>query len=179
MNAPMSPPVILFTPDDLERAWRDWGCNCGPAALAVATGRHVNDVRLHLPGFDARRYTNPTMMALALGALGVPYHWHRSAELPIEWPRCGLARIQWEGPWTAPGIPIPARYRHSHWVAVFTIPAFANPDRPSGRGIFDVNCPYWVPFESWRDVLVPEILKDWEPKATGQWWVTDAIEVTR
>jgi hypothetical protein len=163
------PPVVYFTPEDLERAWDEWGCNCGPAALAVAIGRTPDAVRNYINHFQERHYTNPTMMVSALRELRIDHEWKRSAENPIEWPRNGLARIQWSGPWTAPGVPIPARYRHSHWVTVATI----NND----RGIWDVNCPHWISFDQWQRVLVPLILKDNEPKSDGKWWVTDAIEV--
>ena len=32
-----------FTLDDAERAWRDWGCNCGPGALAATMGMTLDD----------------------------------------------------------------------------------------------------------------------------------------
>jgi hypothetical protein len=171
------PPSLAFTPAELERAWVEWGCNCGPAALAVAVGLKPDDVLPHIAKFDERRYTNPTMMAGALRSLGIDHRWSRDHERAIRWPIRGLARIQWGGPWTDPGVPIPARYRHSHWVAVATIQGMATAYNLSGRGIFDVNCPHWINFEDWEKVLVPRILKENEPKADGKWWVTDAIEV--
>jgi len=175
--ATYSPPPVFFSPEDLELAWVEWSCNCGPAALAVATGRHINDIRGLIHKFDERYYTNPTMMVGALRQMCVEFHWARDAEKPIEWPLNGLARIQWAGPWTKPGVPIRARYRHSHWVAVATIDGMATLEGNPGRGIWDVNCPHWVSFDDWERVLVPAILKDCEPKANGEWWVTDAIEV--
>lgn len=172
-----APPNVLFTAEELERAWVEWSCNCGPSALAVATRKHIDAIRGRIPKFDERYYTNPTMMVGALRSFGVEFRWTRDAERAIEWPKNGLARIQWGGPWTAPGVPIPARYRHSHWVAVATIDGMATLAGSPGRGIWDVNCPHWISFENWKDVLVPEILRNCEPKASGEWWVTDAIEV--
>ena len=101
-----------FTPDDAQSAWERWGCNCGPTALAVMAGATLDEVRPHLSGFDGKRYTNPTMMFGALKSIGLSFN-----RIGAAWPRYGLARIQWEGPWTQPGVPMRARYRFTHWVA--------------------------------------------------------------
>ncbi len=91
----------------------------------------------------------PPAMRRSLDATG---HQHR--ELPPQphagratrpWPRWGLCRIQWEGPWTRPGVPARTRYRFTHWVgaAVDT----------GGVGIFDVNVlangSGWCSLENW------------------------------
>jgi hypothetical protein len=68
-----------------------------------------------------------------------------------------------------------ARYRHTHWVASCTIEG-------EEQNIFDVNCMCiggWVPLSEWADSLVPWLLKQCEPKASGRWHITHSVEVLR
>lgn len=158
-----------FTPDDAQRAFDDWGCNCGPTALAVMSGMTLDEVRPHLIGFDAKRYTNPTMMFDALKSLGLSHD-----RIGARWPRYGLARIQWEGPWTAPGVPMRVRYRFTHWVASWITDA-------RGHGVYDCNAmgngTGWCRREDWESDIVPWILREAVPRADGKWHVTHGIEV--
>jgi hypothetical protein len=162
---PTKPP---FTEADAEKAYDDWGANCGPAALAAILHVGLEVVRLHLRGFDAKRYTTPTMMFEALVSLG-PEFQRRSTPT---WPRYGLARIQWEGPWCGPGVPPAARYRYTHWVGAA--------QRNGGQGVFDVNClnngTGWVALDEWERVIVPHLAAS-HKRATGGWHITHAIEV--
>lgn len=164
----ISPP--RFSLADADRAYDEWGANCGPAALAAITGKTLDEVRPHLEGFDAKRYTNPTMMFAALRSLGVP-HRSRPHYAPMPWPAFGLARIQWEGPWTRPGVPMRARYGCTHWVG----------SARNGAGVFDVNClnngSGWVARGDWEQLVVPAIVETY-PRADGKWHLTHAIEVT-
>lgn len=162
---------MVFGLADAIRAGEEWGANCGPGALAAVLGVTLDAVRPHLTGFDRKRYTNPTMMREALDSLGVDYEWsvRRRAYLP---PVYGLARVQWDGPWTKPGVPAAAAYRHTHWVA----------GRLSSneQQIFDINAICvggWISFSQWQRQLVPWLLKQVEPKATSDWWFTHLIEV--
>jgi hypothetical protein len=179
MSAPGSvhhnPPPVCFTLADAERAYDAWGCNCGPGALAALTGLTLEQVRPHIPDFPAKGYTNPTMMFDALDSIGV--RWKCTVlgkRVPmVEWPALGLARVQWEGPWTAPGVPMAARYRHTHWVGACR--------RGERLGIFDINClnngSGWVGIDEWRTVLVPWLLRECHPRASGTWHLTHAIEL--
>lgn len=161
--------LARFSPDDAQQAFDAWGCNCGPTALAVVLGQRLDDVRPMLVGFDAKRYTNPTMMFDALKASGV--EWKR---IGATWPSYGLARIQWEGPWTAPGVPMRVRYRHTHWVASWMTDT-------RGHGVYDCNAMAngtgWCRREEWESVIVPWILSEAVPRASGKWHVTHGIEV--
>ncbi len=53
---------------------------------------------------------------------------------PLAWPAYGLARVLWEGPWTMPGVPMKARYRHTHWIGVQR-----GQTNPRHVGIFDIS----------------------------------------
>jgi hypothetical protein len=184
------PPVLLrFTLDDVQRGAEEWGLNCGPAAIAAIAGTTLDELRPHLGDFESKRYTNPTLMWSILNNLKL--RWRNiltqcSSENQgmLAWPSFGLARIQWEGPWTAPGVPMRVRYRHTHWVAVVTDSGWYNNMEPgsSEPNIFDVNCMCvggWVPLSEWANSVVPWLLGECEPKANGKWHLTHVVEIEK
>lgn len=161
-------PPTIFTMEDAERANEEWGANCGPGALAAIMHMTLDQIRPHMIGFEGKGYTNPTMMFDALRSIGRP--WRR---IDPVWPHHGLVRIQWEGPWTRPGVPMRARYRQTHWVGAAR--------HGVNVGIFDINAlgngTGWSSEHDWATVLVPHILKECVRRADGRWHITHAIEV--
>jgi hypothetical protein len=164
-----------FNLADAERAADAWGCNCGPGALAAIMGLTLEDVRSHIGDFEHRGYVNPTMMFDALNSVGAIWKPILASRSPahLDFPLYGLARIQWEGPWMRPGVPIGARYARTHWIGAA---------HSGGEiGIFDINCinngSGWVALREWCDVVVPFILREAVPRADGKWHITHAIEV--
>ena len=159
-----------FTMEDGERAADEWGANCGPGALAAIMGMTLDEVRPHMGDFESKHYTNPSLMNAALRSINRPWR-----KIGAAWPNYGLVRIQWEGPWTKPGVPMRARYRHTHWIGAET--------GRSGIGVFDINCMNngtgWCSLEDWSAVIVPHILQVCVPRASGKWHVTHAIEVEK
>lgn len=159
-----------FSLHDAVRASEAWGANCGPGALAAILSMTLDEVRPHMGDFERKRYTNPTLMFESLDRAGAKWR-----SIGTTWPCYGLARIQWEGPWTAPGVPIRARYRHTHWVGAATI--------RNEVGIFDINCinngTGWVRIKEWETIVVPWIIMEAVPRANGKWHITHAIEVDR
>lgn len=157
---------------DAESAYDAWGANCGPGAVAAIMDMSLAEVRpfFSAAGFDAKHYTNPTLMNEVLRAIGRP--WQKVGK---NWPRWGLVRVQWEGPWTEPGVPMRARYRHTHWVG--------HAQGRHSRGVFDINMinngTGWASFEDWQNYLVPWLLQQVSPGNTGKWHITHAIEVER
>ena len=170
----IAPPTLRFTSADVERAADSWSFNCGPGALCAALQLTPNEARSHFGDFERKGYTNPTLMYAALKSLGVKYTVHQAplGECSLPWPRLGLVRIQWSGPWTKPGVPIGARYRKTHWVASWTR------DSAKPNAVYDVNLPNWVKFSDWQSTLVPWLLEECVPRADGQWWATHSIEVS-
>jgi hypothetical protein len=168
--APIPP---LFSEEAAERAYDEWGCNCGPTALAAICGLTLDEARALLPGFDARRYTNPSMMAHALREAGRA---SRRIDPTACFPSWGLLRIQWEGPWTQPGVPIKARYRYTHWVGA------SRRASDGAIGIFDCNQMQngsgWTAKGNWDAFTAPWIISH-IPRASGGWHVTHALEVER
>lgn len=156
------------TLDEAVKAFDEWHANCGPGALAAVLNKTLAHVRPHLTDFDRKRYTNPLMMLGALRSLGA--HW---TKLDHGWPRNGLVRVQWGGPWMREGVPIKARYRHTHWIAARVFHDLGR------RMIFDINgaCVGWMPQEEWTDRLVPWLLKEVEPKNDGTWTITHRLEL--
>ena len=167
MNCP-----LRFTKDDAERAWQEWGFNCGPGALCAILNLTPHELRPLLGDFEAKRYTNPTLMWKILMrcavAFGIRFDQVYRADDPVGKTtlKYGLLRVQWGGRWTNPGVPMRARYRHTHWVGVRNMTEF-----------FDVNAMEWLPFTVWNDQLVPWLCHAVVPGWDGTWWPTHAIEV--
>lgn len=166
-----------FTSEDMRRANETWGANCGPGSIAAIFGMTLDEVRpfMAAEGFETKRYTNPRMMLAILRRLNSSQFrrpWLIKVD-KITWPNWGLARIQWEGPWTNPGVPMRARYRHTHWVGAAT--------GKNGVGIFDINAmgngSGWCPLTDWVHVIVPWILEECVPRASGGYHLTHSIEV--
>lgn len=178
--------VPRFTLADAERANDAWGCNCGPASLAAICGLTLDEVHRHFPGFVG--YTNPTLMFNALGSWSkaTGRTWKPStmnatagSNAGRTWPRYGLARIQFEGPWMQPGVPIAARYKHTHWVGARQAVYRGQP----GVDVWDINALAdglggWRPLEWWSGVIVPALTAEIR-RATGGWHITHAIEIDR
>lgn len=161
---------VRFTLDDAARAFTEWGANCGPGAIAAVLGMTLDELRPRLRDFESKRYTNPSLMYAILRDLRVTF----TVRLGHVWPDYGLVRVQWEGPWTAPGVPIAARYRHTHWVGARHVgPALQ---------VFDINAMCvggWLGINEWSSALVPWLLRECEPKASGKWHLTHALGVAR
>jgi len=123
--------------------------------------------------FERKRYTNPTLMWETLRRLDA--NWHL-VKPPRSWPDYGLARVQWEGPWTAPGVPARVAYRHTHWVGA------AWSDLKREHDIFDLNCintgSGWCSVGDWVGTVVPWILESCEPGANGRWHLTHVVEIS-
>lgn len=162
--------IPLFTADEADAAHEAWGLNCGPGAIAAICGLTLDALRPQMGDFEQKGYTNPTLMWDVLNRIGVKW---RLVRQPKDWPDYGLARVQWEGPWTEPGVPIRARYRHTHWVGAMR--------STNDVGIFDINAmgngTGWCVLQDWVDSLVPWLLDACEPKANGCWHLTHVAEI--
>jgi hypothetical protein len=167
--------TIRLTHQEVQKASSDWGFNCGPGAICAALNITPSELRPHLGDFEAKRYTNPRLMTATLGRLGVAWRQvYRSEDpngvLPIL--NLALVRVQWGGPWTNPGVPMMARYRQTHWIAV----------RNKSTEVFDVNAVHlnrWLPRKVWSDQLVPWLCREVVPQWDGRHWFTHALEVSR
>ena len=162
---------VRFTVDEAQKASDEWGMNCGPGAVAGVLGKTLDEIRPRLLDFEHKRYTNPTLMLAILNNLGV-----RWTKVKSVWPwRIGLVRVQWEGPWTRDGVPIRARYRHTHWIGARRVGTNA-----WDMEIFDINAICvggWIPLREWNEQLVPWLLRECEKRAYGTWHQTHVIEL--
>jgi hypothetical protein len=161
-----------FTLDDAQRAGDEWQFNCGPAALCAVLGMTPDAIRPMMGDFEGKGYTNPTLMLDILARCNASFRVMYRGDVPNGLPKIehGLMRVQWTGPWTKPGVPMRARYRQTHWVAV----------RGASREIFDVNAMCvggWLPRDEWALQLVPWLIRECCPKGDGGWWPTHALEV--
>lgn len=171
----LEPPPLAFTWHDANAAAEAWGANCGPAALAAAARVPIETVRGTIPGFETKHYTSPTMMRAGLEALGVRLleDLRGQERDPAHFPTDGLVRLQWEGPWTAPGMNPRWAYGHTHWIASRLWRTVGDPR----IWIFDVNGG-WLPADWWVADVVPLITREIR-RATGGWHATHrwALEV--
>ena len=160
---------VRFTLDEAQAAADTWGMNCGPGAIAAVLGLTLDELRPSMGDFERKGYTNPTLMWAILNAINARWY---LVKPPSQWPRYGLARVQWEGPWTAPNVPPRVAYRHTHWVGSRII--------GDNHEIFDINAMCaggWISKREWAAELVPWLLKECEPKASGHWHLTHSVEV--
>lgn len=173
----MGKPGYSFDRDAAVLAAEAWGFNCGPAALATLLGMTPKEIKpaMERVGFLTKGYTNPRMMAKAIGIAGGQLM-RRNEDFfaadsdDLQFPACGLARIQWTGPWTAPGANPRWAYRQTHWVASW---------REQGTVyIFDVNGGFRSQ-RDWEAEIVPLILRDCVPRNDGGWFITHSWEVSR
>lgn len=173
---------LRFTIDDAQKAADAWRFNCGPASLCAVLDMTPDEIRPHLLDFEAKGYTNPTLMADILHGLNVPFRRLfecavKVGNYDISLPRLGFCRVQWGGPWCNPGVPMAARYRHTHWIGIRHRDSLC----PS-REVFDVNVMCsggWLPWAEWATELVPWLIKEAVPQADGTWWPTHCWEVQR
>lgn len=173
--------MTRFTYDDITAANHDWLCSCGPAALCAILDVTLDEAKpFFMPAFPG--YTTPTRMFEALRRNGRKWTWDSVMvnDKRPDWPAYGLARIQWEGPWTRPGANQRWAYTHTHWVG-----ATSDPEKPRTLRIWDVNAlgdgndwrplDGWLPMPGW--VGLASLLTADIPRATGDWHITHAIEV--
>lgn len=172
-------PNYVFTEEEARQANAVWGCNCGPTALAFALQITLEQVRPLIPGFDQKRYTNPSMMRHAINSAGyrlsnvIPMPYVPGRPNSYERLFCttmALVRVQWCGPWTEPNANPRWAYRQTHWVATW-----------EERGVpfvFDCNGGI-VTAEQWETSIIPLILKSCIPNANGEWFPTHIWRLNR
>lgn len=177
----MKCPPLRFDWNQSQLAHDAWRFNCGPGALCAVLGMTPDEIRPHLLDFERKGYTNPTLMATILKALGIRYRsLYQSHHAPVQqqavrWPSFGLVRIQWGGRWTRPGVPMAARYRHTHWIAVRPSEHTRGP-----RDVFDINAigvGGWLPWWEWHNELAPWLIKEAAPGNDGTFWPTHCWEI--
>ena len=172
MSATTTHRRVRFNIDEASAAADAWGFNCGPGALCAVLDLTPDELRPKLGDFEAKGYTNPTLMASVLRAHGARHREVYRRDAPGAGCRLqfGLMRVQWAGPWTRPGVPMAARYRQTHWVAM------------AGDQVFDINAICvggWIDRDEWEMRLVPWLIREACPKGSGEWWPTHGWEVER
>ena len=140
-------PLPKFTEAEASAAWDEFRFNCGPSAVAVMTGLSIPELMPHLFDFPEKGYTNPTLMWWILDSIKGRAKWSQRKDR--QWPDYGLARIQWHGPWMQAGVPVAARYRHTHWVGAMQCLNLG----AVNLGVFDINAMSngtgWVSYQDW------------------------------
>lgn len=177
--------LIAPTAEQIQDANKDWGCNCGPTALAFALQKDLETVRKAVfeVGFYEKRYMNPTMMKRAIEILGATFC---NVKCPVRNSGGGLdvepmfplseymselsfVRVQWTGPWTQPGVNPRAAYGFTHWCVTWTernVPL-----------VFDCNSGI-TGLSEWENETVPRIAET-IPRADGNWFPTHIWRVVK
>jgi len=123
-----------------------------PLVIACHTGFEMDGTRL------VRPWVNMPDMEAAFRKCEVSA---RSVGYTL--PRNGLALIQWQGPWTRPGVPPRVACMHRHWIAV------------RGKSVWDINLEFWESLKAWEAFVCRELMPE---KATG-WTVARGYELAR
>jgi hypothetical protein len=158
--------IYTFSEHESDYAYETWGANCGPNALAFALQMPLEAVRPHIPQFDERRYTSPSMMAAALDSLKrrvvkiIPERKFPMALDRMFHERQALVRVQWTGPWIVDGKPQKWAARQTHWIV-----CWLNEIVPM---VFDVNGGI-KDFGDWHTEIVPPLAKS-VPRCDGGWY---------
>ena len=156
-----------FTESEMHAASTEWGCNCGPSALAFAIQQPLEVARRAIPDFDSKKYTSPTMMQAALKSLGISYRGitppDRASMFSQE--SQALVRIQWLGPWTEPGANPKWAYWHTHWITTWMVGAIDL--------LFDCNGGV-NRLANWEQEIVPLLM----PKRGSGWRPTHIWRLT-
>lgn len=167
-----------FTEAEAQAAYDEWGCNCGPAALAFALRTKLDGVRMLIPDFDKKRYTSPGMMKAALKNAGIGF---MAVTFGTKWQpylfddKTALVRVQWTGPWTAPGANPKWAYRQTHWIATWLEKTMRN---ESSRATMVFDCNGGIrSFDSWEREIVLLLTKH-TPRADGGWFPTHIWRLT-
>lgn len=151
---------LRFDEHDAKQAFTEWGCNCGPAALAATVGLTLDEVRPFMGPFEQRGYTNITNMREAIAAVGA-----RISRCYESWPPVGigLVRIQWGGPWIIDGKPARWAATATHWISTWR-------DQQSWLYVFDINGGI-RPADSWEKEIAPIIMANIK-RADGTWSIS-------
>ncbi len=171
---------------DCEQAADAWGANCGPMSLAAAIGLStVGEAHRLVQPF--RGFMTPTEMRAAVGRAAdrnLCRYIGRATLAPGDpdpWPEPGvisLVKIQWLGPWCAPGVNPRAAYHYSHFIAARRgVPddgRLAFPHPADEVFIYDCTPNCWVPLAQWS-AWNPTI---WPKRATG-WAPVNRIAMSR
>jgi hypothetical protein len=147
------PPLPAFDLFEAEQAGDLWRFNCGPASICSLLNMTPAELRPKMLDFERKGYTNPTLMFDVLHGLG----------------------LKWGGPWCDEGVPMAARYRHTHWVAFWNTAT-------SHQFVFDVNAMCvggWLHFAEWHTQLAPWLIKECELKGDGKFWPTHTLELAK
>lgn len=168
--------AVRFTSQDIETAYNQWNCMCGPVAIACILGLTLDEVRsLVHPHY--RGLMNPTEVRLAITKAGVLIRERDRARLyrpqdpnPRELPfvaSYGMTRIQFGGPWTEADAHPAGAYHYTHWVASAT-------DDDGDPNIFDCNWGWMNRTEFFQNM--GSLAADHD-KASGLWWPTHIYEL--
>lgn len=190
MTSLQAPTLQVLTLAELDA--NPWA-TCGQAALAALLRKPLAEVRHAFPSHrGGATFTNARMMETALIILRqrfTPHGYDEPGFTARRWPERGLALVQFVGSWSTLHARHPAQLQRTHWIAIepaADAESWPSPiDFPHPR-IFDVNLVElggayrdgWAPDVFWEAHVASAIARAFGRKATGEFWIRHAIEVS-
>lgn len=146
-----------YCPQDMTLCADRYGAACGHGALAAVLAVPVAIVchQLFADSLPKQRWINMPTMEEALTKAGKTFR-----IVGRQWPKRGLAMIQFTGPWTRPGVPVRVACQYRHWVAV------------EAGLVWDANLEDWISREDWGRWVV-ELL----PAKSDGWTIARGYEI--
>lgn len=121
----MTFPVLPYTLLESAQAHAEWNAMCGHHSIAAAVGVGLDAIRD--AGVPLKGWMSPTMITRTLEALHVQFTQRhlspaRSPANVLSAPSPQILRMQFEGSWMRPGVPVGAQYQRTHYIALFGPP---------------------------------------------------------
>lgn len=139
MNATAQLPVpsLPYTEDDSDLAHAKWAACCGHHSIAAAFNVPLARV---CETFDSKKgWMSPTDIERVLHNLGIRFR--STLRMQTRKLRDGVCRVQFEGRWMNPGVPVGARYPHTHYIGVREAHVLDTAVHPA----------IWIPQQDWLD----------------------------
>ncbi len=109
---------LPYTSQESAAAHAEWKASCGHHSIAAACNIPLNKVKEACPKLTG--WMSPTMVSQTLEKLGKCPRCYKENKTMNQPPDhiVAICRLQYEGRWMEPGVPMAARYKETHYVAI-------------------------------------------------------------
>ena len=83
-----------FTAEAADRAYDEWGANCGPGAIAAICGLTLDELRPHMGDFEGKRYTTAQVAEILDISHSAAYERIKRRPHPLTWADLQKARMR-------------------------------------------------------------------------------------
>lgn len=173
------PQIAMRGVGDVHAANDVWGATCGPAAIAAALGKNINDVRQAVsPAGRFKGYMGVRDFREAIPRAGgrIVRAWSRPEKGALKTDgEPVIVLLRWLGPWDGlPRVRATKRHAFCYRHGYFGPLTHFRQDEHGPGWVFDANNwllnnagqPRWLPWQVWSDRIVPELVPK---RGTGEW----------